>query len=66
MAKQTQIVDIRGAMLFPFPFLVLGAGFVLAGLGVMMNHPIIALVLIAVGVSIWGNTPIANTMQFSF
>ena len=52
MAKQTQIVDIRGAMLFPFPFLVLGAGFVLAGLGVMMNHPIVALVLIAVGVSV--------------
>jgi len=52
MARQTQIVDIRGAMLFPFPFLLLGAGFILAGLGVMINHPLIALILIGVGVSV--------------
>lgn len=50
MARKTQIVDIRGGLLFPFPFLLLGAGFVLAGLGVMINHPAIALILIVVGV----------------
>lgn len=50
MARPSQIVDIRGAMLFPFPFLMLGAGFIMAGIGVMINHPIIALILIGVGV----------------
>lgn len=50
MARQTKIVDVRGALLFPLPFLMLGAGFVLAGLGVLVNHPVIGLILVAVGV----------------
>ena len=47
-----QKVDIKGARLFPFPFLVLGAGFLLAGLGVFVIQPIVSLVLTVFGLSI--------------
>jgi hypothetical protein len=52
MADLNHKVDIKGARLFPFPFMVLGTGFLLAGMGVMIIHPIISLVLIVFGLSI--------------
>ena len=52
MAASANIVDIRGARLFPFPFLVLGAGFVLAGLGVVLGYPIVGVILVVVGILI--------------
>ena len=52
MAQSNQKVDIKGARLFPFPFMVLGGAFVLAGLGVLMSYPIVSLILIVFGISI--------------
>lgn len=49
MATSSKVIDIRGARLFPFPFLVLGAGFVLAGVGVVVSYTIVGVILIAVG-----------------
>ena len=52
MALPNKKVDIKGARLFPFPFLVLGAAFVLAGLGVLISYPIVSMILIVFGLSI--------------
>ena len=52
MALPNNKVDIKGARLFPFPFLVLGAAFVLAGLGVLISYPIVSVILIVFGFSI--------------
>jgi hypothetical protein len=46
MGDPKSIVDIRSGSLFPFPFLVLGAGVLLAGLGIFMSYPIISLFLL--------------------
>lgn len=50
MATSSNVVDVRGALLFPLPFLMLGAGFVLAGIGVVVSYAIVGLILIVVGI----------------
>lgn len=50
MATSSNVINIRGARLFPFPFLVLGAGFILAGIGVVISYTIVGLVLASVGI----------------
>jgi hypothetical protein len=52
MADLNQKVDIKGARIFPFPFMVLGTGFLLAGMGVMIIYPVISFILIVFGLSI--------------
>lgn len=52
MALPNEKVDIKGARLFPFPFLMLGAAFVLAGFGVLISYPIVSVILIVFGISI--------------
>ena len=49
MAAQNPIIDIKSGPLFPFPFLVLGAGSLLAGIGMFVTYPIISLALVLLG-----------------
>jgi hypothetical protein len=52
MASQKSTVDIKSGSVFPFPFLVLGAIFFMAGAAVFINHPVISIVLMVAGVLI--------------
>ncbi|MEX2235689.1 MAG: hypothetical protein WD824_26260 [Cyclobacteriaceae bacterium] len=52
MAEQKKNVDIKCGSVFPFPFLVLGAVFFIAGAAVFVTHPVISIVLIVAGVVI--------------
>lgn len=49
MPAQKSTVDIKSGSVFPFPFLVLGAVFLMAGAAVFVNHPVISVVLIIAG-----------------
>ena len=46
------IIDVRAGRLFPFQFLILGGILLLAGVVVVVNHPIIAAILILPGLLI--------------
>lgn len=50
--SKTGSLDIRSGLLFPFPFLMLGSGFILAGVGIIASHPLLSLLLVPVGLLI--------------
>jgi hypothetical protein len=51
MSSAKTIVDIKSGALFPWPFLLLGGGFFLAGIGLFLTSPIIAIILLLLGAS---------------
>ena len=52
MAGTSGALNIRSGLLFPLPFLFLGGGFVLAGVGILGIHLLLAFILILVGLFI--------------
>ena len=50
MASST--IDIKCGRLFPFPFLVLGGAIVFGGVIILPQHPVVAIILLAAGISV--------------
>src|SRR5690606_1345168 len=52
VGRPNDIVDIRAGMLFPFPFRVFGAIFILTGVVMMLIEPIPSVLLIIIGIGV--------------